>query len=471
MKTTNPIPEPLEETTFRGKIGFGKRDITPPIGIYSRMWGAARHDTAESVHRPLIVGAVAFFGSNEKDPLIYLQIDTCVIRHSSYPLLEKEVQAATGVNTPGRIVIQATHTHSGCPFSPENVDRPGGHLIPAYIEALHHAVGEAAAEAVARAEDAYLSWRSGWCGLAVNRDLPEPGADGQTFACGLNPARPADTTLAVGRVTAVESGKVIGILAHYACHPTTLAWDNSSLSPDWLGAAREEVATALNGAQLLVLQGASGDQAPRVQYSGDTATADRNGREFAHAVLSITTGMLPAGQRYTFDRVVRSGADLAAWKFEPGTPPQTTQSRRLTVDLPLKPYDSTETLNQQLAACTDTALAERLRRQILRVSAFDGSSRYSSPVILWQLGSTVWISQPEENFACFQQELRALYPDRTVLPLNLAAGPTVSYIYPPDRAGDSLYQVWVSTFAADAYDHQMQCIRQALAEFLANGQP
>lgn len=466
MNATNPTPAPIEEAAFRGKIGFAHRDITPPIGIYSRMWGAAKHDTAAAVHRPLIVGAVAFIGVDASDPLIYLQIDTCVIRHSSYALLEQEVQAATGIGDNARIVIQATHTHSGCPFSPENVDRPGGKLIPAYIEALHKAVREATMEAIAGAEEADLAWRSGWCGLAVNRDLPEPGADKKTYACGLNPARDADTTLVVGRVTAVNTGKVIGILAHYACHPTTLAWDNSSLSPDWLGAAREEIANALDGAQLLVLQGASGDQAPRVQYSGDTAVADRNGREFAHAVLSITTGMLPPGQHYAFDRVVRSGADLAAWKFEPADVPTASRASRIIVDLPLKPYDTPDALRQQLAECTDTALAERLRRQILRVAAFDGSSRYQSPVTLWQLGSTVWVCQPEENFACFQQELRALYPDRTVIPLNVAAGPTVSYIYPPDRADDSLYQVWVSTFAAEAYNVQMQAIRTALNDFL-----
>ena len=28
-------------------------DITPPVGIYHRMWGAALHDKATGVHRPL----------------------------------------------------------------------------------------------------------------------------------------------------------------------------------------------------------------------------------------------------------------------------------------------------------------------------------------------------------------------------------------------------------------------------------
>ncbi len=39
--------------TSRLRLGYARRDITPPVGIYHRMWGAARHDAATGVHRPL----------------------------------------------------------------------------------------------------------------------------------------------------------------------------------------------------------------------------------------------------------------------------------------------------------------------------------------------------------------------------------------------------------------------------------
>ena len=35
------------------RAGFASGDITPPVGIYHRMWGAALHDRATGIHRPL----------------------------------------------------------------------------------------------------------------------------------------------------------------------------------------------------------------------------------------------------------------------------------------------------------------------------------------------------------------------------------------------------------------------------------
>ena len=45
----------VEQTfaTTHCRFGVARRDVTPPVGIYSRSWGAATHDVAEGVHRPL----------------------------------------------------------------------------------------------------------------------------------------------------------------------------------------------------------------------------------------------------------------------------------------------------------------------------------------------------------------------------------------------------------------------------------
>src|SRR6185295_4683702 len=41
-------------------VGVATRDVTPPVGIYARSWGAATHDTAEGVHRPFAATAAVF---------------------------------------------------------------------------------------------------------------------------------------------------------------------------------------------------------------------------------------------------------------------------------------------------------------------------------------------------------------------------------------------------------------------------
>src|SRR6266516_4051778 len=99
---------------------------------------------------------------------------------------------------------------------------------------------------------ATLTWRYGRCDLATNRDFPDPtggpASAGRPHAertlCGFNPNAPADDTLLVGRITADDGGKTIATIVNYACHPTTLAWQNQLLSPDYLGALRELVESA-----------------------------------------------------------------------------------------------------------------------------------------------------------------------------------------------------------------------------------
>ena len=42
------------------RFGVATRDITPPVGIYARSWGAATHEVAEGVHRPFTATAAVF---------------------------------------------------------------------------------------------------------------------------------------------------------------------------------------------------------------------------------------------------------------------------------------------------------------------------------------------------------------------------------------------------------------------------
>ena len=72
---------------------------------------------------------------------------------------------------------------------------------------------------------------------------------------------------------AADDGLTLGTVVNYACHPTTLAWQNTLISPDYVGALREVVERATE-APCLFLQGASGDLGPREGFVGDAEVAD-----------------------------------------------------------------------------------------------------------------------------------------------------------------------------------------------------
>src|SRR5436190_18477228 len=119
-----------------------------------------------------------------------------------------------------------------------NADRPGGQLIRPYLEALRDACVQAIREALAGATQAQLTWGLGRCTLASNRDLPD--ARRSRFLTGYNSGAAADDTLLVGRIT-TGAGRSLATLVNYACHPTTLAWENTLISPDYVGAMREVI--------------------------------------------------------------------------------------------------------------------------------------------------------------------------------------------------------------------------------------
>jgi len=61
--------------TSRVRFGLARVDVTPPVGIYARNWGAAKHDAAESIHRPLTLTALTLQAENDAPPLVLIAAD------------------------------------------------------------------------------------------------------------------------------------------------------------------------------------------------------------------------------------------------------------------------------------------------------------------------------------------------------------------------------------------------------------
>ena len=440
-------PVPLPHTAFSGAVGLARTDITPPVGIFCRNWGAAVHDTAQGVHRPLFLTALAIRGAAGCEPLVLLDTDLGWWATRAFErAFRGRVAAALGLSKE-RLLSCVTHTHSAPPLCEPEPQWEGGDLLAAYLVTLEKKMVETARAAIANLASATIEWNHGRSSLAANRDLPDPAPPaGPRLVCGFNPTNAADDTLVVGRITSA-AGAPLATIANYACHPTTLAWDNDLVSPDFVGEMRSTIER--DGAGLgLFLQGASGELAPRYQYVGDPAVADSHGRELAHAVLAAVHAMEPPGQQLVFDRVVESGAPLATWRREPRPATSMMQSlaaMRRAVDLPLKDWPSAAELAAQFAACTDRPIAERIRRKLRIREALGDGKTFPLEVWGWRIGEAVLLGTMAEAYSCIQQNVRAAFPDRAVVWLNLVNG-SVGYLPPEPLYDVEIYQVWQTPF-------------------------
>lgn len=447
-----PSPSEVAGSTFLGRIGLARIDVTPPAGVYCRNWAAALHDVARGIHRPLWLTAVACVDAAGGRPLVLLDADLGWWASAAHErTVRGRLLARLGLPAE-RLLFALTHTHSAPPLSVPEPHWPGRDLLTAFLARIEQAAVEAAELAIATAEPALLEWHQGHCGLAANRDLPESGvlplnSAGGRVLCGYNPAGSADDTLLVGRITAA-TGRPLGTIVNYACHPTTLAWENDLVSPDYVGAMRKTIEGATEAAPAVFLQGASGELAPRHQYTGDPAVADRHGRELGHAALATLHAMEPPGERLAFERVVESGAPLAVWRPRRGEPEQRSTSltaKRAVVDLPLKAWPTAAELETQVAACPDRALAERLRRRLRIRESLGDATTYPFEIWGWRIGEALVLGTMAEAYSRIQRRLRAEFPDRAVIWLNLVNG-SVGYLPPADLYDLDIYPAWQTPF-------------------------
>jgi hypothetical protein len=453
------------------RVGVARADITPPVGIYHRMWGAATHERAAGVHRPLVASALVLAPhgtapqSNPPALRVLVTLDHCLLGEIELQLVKQTIAAATGLD-PRHVLITFTHTHGAGLMSLDRAHLPGGELIEPYLHQVARQCGELVQRARAQATDAVITYGYGVCSLATNRDFFD--AERNQFVCGYNPQAAADQTLLVARVTSPE-GQPLATIVNYACHPTTLAWENELISPDYIGSLRETVERETAGAPCIFLQGASAELGPREGFVGDVAIADRNGRQLAYAVLEVLTGLPPAATSYVYQGPTISGATLGTWKHEPWTTQRAEIASLLefaTVELPLGYRTDRPDRDKVLATLAEQqarereafalgdhaaardahAMIERQTRLLRRLDELP-AGQYPYTIQAWRLGDAVWIGVRGELYSELQVALRRHLPDSPVMVITLVDGWGPSYIVPRDDYGRGLYQESIAILA------------------------
>src|SRR6476469_6102202 len=92
--STTAVSAPTSSLRF----GMARADITPPVGIYHRMWGAARHDRATGVHRTLTAAVLALAPlDGGEPPFIRVQLDLVGLALPQYESLAAAIAAEVGL--------------------------------------------------------------------------------------------------------------------------------------------------------------------------------------------------------------------------------------------------------------------------------------------------------------------------------------------------------------------------------------
>jgi len=436
----------FKDTTGRlaARFGLSQADITPPIGIYSRNWGAAAFDQATAIHQPLMMHCL-YIASFDQPPAIIVTADLGWWKNAAD---EKALRFALLEHfdlDESQLIFALSHTHAGPSICSSDAGQPGGQLFVPYLKFLTQQAISSIETARSTLFKGSLIWNYGVCDLASDRDLK---VDAQ-YLIGYNPLKTADTTLLVGRLHD-SAQNLKAVICNYACHPTSFAHENDLISPDFVGEMRNTVESVL-AVPCLFLQGASGDLAPRRQYVKDPTIVEANGKQLGYAVLATLAQEQHSHKNWGFREALISGAPLACWEFQ--EQPVSTDFRQtvVSVKVPYKNLPSPEAILKEYESCTDRVLKDRLWRKYNTCKSIGNKKEAIIPVWIWKMGDAVLVAQANEAYSCYQMEVRAQFPDHTIVFINIANG-YVGYLAPRELYDKDIYAVWQSPYASGSLE-------------------
>ena len=294
------------------RVGAGRGNITPPVGIEHAGWGAQVHERAEGVHLDLWVTVLIVEG--ERDTFAILDYDLMLVTVEDSDRVRSEVAEVLGID-PANVRVSFTHTHAGpvwSNFLGSRSGRAGQELVPGYRETVWSQTLGAVHQAKGSLRPARMAAGWGESSIAVNRRLRAPNG---TVVVGQDPDGFRDPKVLVVRFDDMDERPVAALVC-YAAHPIVLAYQNRLISPDFPGVAKR-VLERLTGATCLYLQGCAGNMMTTEALTGDLSAADRMGTRLGAEATKVFTRIRTRPTRRRFDRIVESGAPLGIWADDP----------------------------------------------------------------------------------------------------------------------------------------------------------
>ena len=277
------------------RIGFGRTNITPRLGVELSGYGPFLCRRAASIHDPLYARAMAAEGDG--GAIVIVSCDLVAVTHAITQRVRELVYQQCGVRGEA-VMVHCTHTHSG-PSTGASIG--WGEPDPPYVELLPGRIAAACVAAVHDLHDAALSYAEPACeGIGLNREYERfDGDPHDVVRDDWRPARPelTDTTCRV--LTVRSGGRLRGVLTHFGCHPVVCR-KTHAVHGDFCGVAMGRLEREHPGATFMFLQGALGDI--------NACLAVRNDADFSRS-LDIVAGRLANAVRSGIARAGRVKGD------------------------------------------------------------------------------------------------------------------------------------------------------------------
>ncbi|MGQ9631667.1 MAG: neutral/alkaline non-lysosomal ceramidase N-terminal domain-containing protein [bacterium] len=411
----------------RGKIsvGTGKSCINPPLGMELSGFGFYLGRGATGIHDDLFARAITLDDGRSRAALI--ACDLIGLEEKFVWEIKSEIEGRCEVPR-SNILLALTHTHSG----PATMFLRGcGEFDPGWMGSLREAIVRTVVQASENMRPAVLRMGIGEARIGYNRVRKDDTIDPQVIVISF----------------ANDAGE-IAYLVNYACHPVTLAKQNTLISADYPGAVVRYVEEH-TGAFAAFFSGACGDIDPLV-----------NRDEWGSG---------------TFEDVARYGEIVggAAIRAVKSVQPQddiSLEIEEMRVDLPLQ-APSVDEIREKLAGSERRVEREYFKSLLQRVESGKMDRALSVPIQILTLGGAQIFALPGEVFVEIGLALKSL-SQKPVSGVIGYANACPGYL--PTRY-DFEIRGYASTLAPMIYDHPPFApgiedrIIEAVREYLLKG--
>lgn len=238
------------------RIGFGRQDITPRVGVELCGFGPFRCRHSIGIRDRLWARAMAV--ETEGPPAVLVACDLIGVPLALTERVRGLVRREAGLPE-DRLMICCSHTHSG----PAVGTYIGwGEPDPPYCETLPARIAQAALRALGDLAEGTLHYGEAPCeGIGLNREYDRDAPPlAEVLEDSWRPARP-DLTDTVCRVLTARGpeGGLRGFVSYFGCHPVTCCAATRFIHGDYCGVATNLLERENPGATGLFVQGAQGD--------------------------------------------------------------------------------------------------------------------------------------------------------------------------------------------------------------------